>query len=464
MTITLGRQVGALASTLAITALGLTLAAPATAADAVSSRIGGADRWETSALISKETFATGVDVAYLASGVDYPDALAGGAVACHRGAPVLLTKADSIPAAVAAELDRLNPKSIVILGGESAVAASLVAVADAYTDGSVTRIAGENGYATAGALAEASFDAGVDVVFVASGENFPDALGGGAAAAKLGGPVLLTKANALPVETELTLTKLNPDHIVVLGGENAVSKAVLDKLKTDDPAIERLAGLDRFATSAATSAAISADTSTSATTVYIANGLTFPDALSGAPAAASDDAPILLVKSDSVSQAVCDEVNRLQPGNVVALGGSTAVSAAVLTYVAESCLADPTITVEKTNTIGQFADGVDYSDKDTVEYEITVTNNSVVTLSNVTVTEDEFTGTGTLAALECDEDTTLAPSESLTCTVSYDILPGDADLETVTNEASATAVAPSGDIAADSDTDSWTPAKVAAKS
>jgi len=61
MTITLGRQVGALASTLAITALGLTLAAPATAADAVSSRIGGADRWETSALISKETFATGVD-------------------------------------------------------------------------------------------------------------------------------------------------------------------------------------------------------------------------------------------------------------------------------------------------------------------------------------------------------------------------------------------------------------------
>lgn len=359
MTITLGRQVGALASTLAITALGLTLAAPATAADAVSSRIGGADRWETSALISKETFATGVDVAYLASGVDYPDALAGGAVAGHRGAPVLLTKADSIPAAVAAELDRLNPKSIVILGGESAVAASLVAVADAYTDGSVTRIAGENGYATAGALAEASFDAGVDVVFVASGENFPDALGGAAAAAKLGGPVLLTKANALPVETELTLTKLNPDHIVVLGGENAVSKAVLDKLKTDDPAIERLAGLDRFATSAA----ISADTFTSATTVYIANGLTFPDALSGAPAAASDDAPILLVKSDSVSQAVCDEVNRLQPENVVALGGSTAVSAAVLTYVAESCLADPTITVEKTNTIGQFADGVDYSDR-----------------------------------------------------------------------------------------------------
>lgn len=191
MTITLGRQVGALASTLAITALGLTLAAPATAADAVSSRIGGADRWETSALISKETFATGVDVAYLAT------------------------------------------------------------------------------------------------------------------------------------------------------------------------AIERLAGLDRFATSAA----ISADTFTSATTVYIANGLTFPDALSGAPAAASDDAPILLVKSDSVSQAVCDEVNRLQPENVVALGGSTAVSAAVLTYVAESCLADPTITVEKTNTIGQFADGVDYSDR-----------------------------------------------------------------------------------------------------
>lgn len=60
MTITIGRQVRALASTLAITALGLSLAAPATAADAASSRIGGEDRYETSALISMETFKTPV--------------------------------------------------------------------------------------------------------------------------------------------------------------------------------------------------------------------------------------------------------------------------------------------------------------------------------------------------------------------------------------------------------------------
>ena len=113
MTITFGRQAGALASTLALTALGLAVAGPATAAGTETDRIGGSDRYATSALISKETFDPGVAVAYLASGVNYPDALAGGAVAGHQGAPVLLTKPDAIPTDVAKELERLKPGKIV---------------------------------------------------------------------------------------------------------------------------------------------------------------------------------------------------------------------------------------------------------------------------------------------------------------------------------------------------------------
>lgn len=458
MTITLGRQVGALASTLAITALGLTLAAPATAADAVSSRIGGADRWETSALISKETFATGVDVAYLASGVDYPDALAGGAVAGHRGAPVLLTKADSIPAAVAAELDRLNPKSIVILGGPSAVSASVATAADVFTDGAVERISGDDRYDTAGMLAEASFSAGVDVVFVASGQNFPDALSGAAAAAKLGGPVLLTKTATLPAETELALTKLDPVHVVVLGGETAVSEAVYTKLATYDAGIERLAGLDRFGTSAA----ISADTfsSTDGDVVYIANGFAFPDALSGAPAAASDNAPILLVKADSVSQAVCDEVNRLQPGKVVALGGTTAVSEDVLTYVAETCLADATIAADATHVVTEGADEIEYTVGDVVTYSVTVTNGSAVTLHDVAVT-----GTiGSSFGLPAETDDVMAPGASLTFTSTHTITAADVALSVVNNNITAVGKAPGGDTATKTIVESWTPVNVPAVS
>lgn len=450
MTITIGRQAGAFASTLALTALGLVIAGPATAADAETDRIGGDDRYETSALISVETFAPGVNVAYLASGVDYPDALAGGAVAGHQGAPVLLTKSNSIPEVIQDELDRLNPGKIVILGGETAVAASLETVADQYTNGEVERVSGDDRYATAAALAEANFDSGVDVVYVASGQNFPDALGGAAAAAKLGGPVLLTKTDSLPAQTELTLNKLNPDHIVVLGGENAVSEDVYDALADYDEGIERLAGSDRYATSAA----ISADTFSSADVVYIANGLAFPDALSGAPAAADADAPILLVKSDSVSQAVCDEVNRLQPTDVVALGGPTAVSDAVLTHVAETCLADPTIAADATHAVTEGDDDTEYTAGDVVTYSVTVSNDSDVTLHDVAVT-----GTiGSAFVLPAETENVMAPGTSLTFTSTYTIVEADIAEDIVSNTITATGSAPSGAEASTSLVESWTPA------
>lgn len=433
MTITIGRQAGAFASTLALTALGLAIAGPASAADAEIDRIGGDDRYGTSALISAETFEPGVDVAYLASGVDYPDALAGGAVAGRDGAPVLLTKSDSIPSVIADELDRLNPKDIVILGGESAVSASVATEADQYTGGEVERVSGVDRYATAAALAEANFDSDVDVVYVASGQNFPDALGGAAAAAKLGGPVLLTRTDSLPAQTELTLTKLNPDHIVVLGGEKAVSEDVFDELEGYDEGIERLAGSDRYATSAA----ISADTFDSAKTVYIANGITFPDALSGAPVAASVDAPILLARADSLSQTVCDEINRLQPTKIVALGGTAAVSDSVLA-AAQSCVTiTPTIDAAATHELTTDEDGVKYNTGDVVTYSITVTNTSKVTL-DVTVTDTA----GLTYKLPKDVKPMLTPGASATFTAEYTITADDLG-KTVTNTTTATGTAPS---------------------
>ena len=453
MTITIGRQAGAFASTLALTALGLVIAGPASAADADTLRLGGSDRYATSAEISEETFEAGVDVAYLASGVNYPDALAGGAVAGHQGAPVLLTKPDAIPAVIAAELERLNPGKIVVLGGESAISASVVTAADAYTGGTVERIAGDNRYDTAGDVAMAGFPSGAATVFVASGENFPDALGGAAAAAELGGPVLLTKANDLPKETQLALTQLEPTRVVVLGGETAVSKAVATELAAydADETIERFAGLDRFSTSADTSA----KTFTSATTVYLANGIAFPDALSGAPAAASDDAPILLVKSDAVSQAVCDEVNRLQPTKVVALGGKTAISDAVLTTVSETCLADASINASVINAVTESDDEVDFNEGDEVTYTVTVTNTSAVTLSHVAVA-------GTVgSAFELPEATenVLAPGASLTFTATYTITAEDMDESIVTNTITATGTAPDATVVSKAVVSTWNPAE-----
>jgi len=84
-------------------------------------RWSGSDRYDTAAAISLGTYPQGASTAYLASGADYPDALAGAPVAALAGAPLLLTQRDCVPASTLAELARLGATKIVVLGGTSAV-------------------------------------------------------------------------------------------------------------------------------------------------------------------------------------------------------------------------------------------------------------------------------------------------------------------------------------------------------
>lgn len=90
-------------------------------------RLAGADRYATAAAVSAATFAPGVPVAYVAAGTDFPDALAGGPAAAAQGGPILLVGRDAVPAVTAAELARLRPARIVVLGGPAAASDALVA-------------------------------------------------------------------------------------------------------------------------------------------------------------------------------------------------------------------------------------------------------------------------------------------------------------------------------------------------
>ena len=84
-------------------------------------RLAGRDRYATAAAISASKFAPGVPVVYIATGLDFPDALAGAAVAGSQDVPILLVATNAIPAATAAELTRLHPARVVLLGAASTV-------------------------------------------------------------------------------------------------------------------------------------------------------------------------------------------------------------------------------------------------------------------------------------------------------------------------------------------------------
>src|SRR5690606_3122514 len=118
---------------------------------------------------------------YVASGAAFPDALTGGALAGHRGMPLVLTRQAGLPASVRAAVQELQPGSVVVLGGDASISDAVVAELGQLTPGSVTRVAGGDRYQTAAAVA-AQFPGNPAQVYLATGTAFPDALSGAALA------------------------------------------------------------------------------------------------------------------------------------------------------------------------------------------------------------------------------------------------------------------------------------------
>lgn len=285
-------------------------------------RLFGIDRYGTAARISAQ-YAPGVETVYIATGLNYPDALAGGAVAGALDVPLLLVRPDRVPAPTQFELDRLQPQNIVILGDNTTISGQVESTLRDFTDGSVSRVFGNDRYETAAALAE-DYAPGLDTVYVATGERFPDALTGSARAGAVDAPVLLVKHNHLPLATAAALDRLAPNNIVILGDEDAVSSTVAGLLAAYG-SVTRTEGDDRYATAVA----ISADYEPGINVAYVATGLNFPDALAGAARAGHLEAPVLLVQTDHIPAVTWAELERLQARQIVILGGFDTITTGV---------------------------------------------------------------------------------------------------------------------------------------
>jgi putative cell wall-binding protein len=305
------------------------IAPPPPPPSASVSRISGTDRYATAAAVSASQFDPGVGVAYVATGTNFPDALAGGAAAAHAHGPMLLVTQDTVPSATATELQRLQPKEIVVLGGNGTVSDGVLGALRSYTNGTVRRIAGASRYETAALISQDAFASPVPVAYVATGATFPDALAGVPASGAAGGPVLLVSPTGIPAATATELARLKPAKIVILGASGVVSSATASALAAYAP-VSRLAGSDRYATAVA----ISKASFPSASVVFVATGTSFPDALGGGPVAGISDGPLLLVPGTSLPSAVAGELQRLWPQRVVVLGGTGVVSSGVADQIA----------------------------------------------------------------------------------------------------------------------------------
>ncbi|MDN5795307.1 MAG: cell wall-binding repeat-containing protein [Intrasporangium sp.] len=288
-----------------------------------TTRLAGADRYATSAAISRSTFVAPVKAAFVATGTDYADALAGGPAAARQDGPVLLVGKDSVPASVQKELARLRPATIYVLGGTGAISAATAQKLRSYA-GSVVRLSGSDRYATATAVSRRGWSA-ASTVFLSSGAGFADALSGGAAAAHQNMPLLLTQPSRLTGVTRTELARLKPSRVYVLGGTGALSDTVLSNVRSalPDATVTRLAGADRYATSAKIARTIWPG---GASSMFFATGLSFADALSGTPAAKVNGGPLVLTTKTCLPSTVYSVRSSFAPMKTAILGGTGVLS------------------------------------------------------------------------------------------------------------------------------------------
>jgi putative cell wall-binding protein len=293
-----------------------------------SVRIEGADRYDQAALVSSSTFATSETV-YLANGEKFPDALSAGSVAGIHGAPLLLTRDATLPPSTKSEISRLSPDDIVVVGGPASISQSVVdSLAHDFPGAKVTRVSGADRYAGSRALVQhPDFGAPTSSwLYVATGATFPDALAASPAAISVNAPVLLVDGSkSAPSTAELALFKsLKVMGIRIAGGTSSVSSAFASALKAGPWSVDRISGPDRHAGAVALNQVFD-----SSATVYFASGASFPDALSGAPAAGRMSAPVYLVPADCVPNPVLRDIARIGVTKVVILGGSSTLSTAI---------------------------------------------------------------------------------------------------------------------------------------
>jgi len=207
--------------------------ATALAIDYGVTRVFGSDRYSTSvAIASKVESLTGdVAEAFFARGDSFADALAVSPFAYSRTVPVLLVRPTEIPAVTAAAIDTLGLTDGVIAGSESAVSADVMTDLEGMLAGTVTRVGGVDRYLTARAVADFGVAQGwgdYSYVGLATGLNYPDALGGGPVAGGRNGVLLLTRPDVLSatVASAITDNKDTIDLVDIYGSESAVAATV----------------------------------------------------------------------------------------------------------------------------------------------------------------------------------------------------------------------------------------------
>lgn len=198
----------------------------------VSERIYGSDRASTSVEVAKKI--NGFSDIVVATGDNYPDALSIAPVAAKKGMPIILVSKNNIAPSVDSFMKSRNLETAFIIGGAGVISDNVMSRFI-----TAQRVWGNDRYETnINIINRFSTDIDFTEVFIATGEDFPDALAGSALAAKTSSAIVLTPKVPGTASKRLVAALLAPgsttERLDILGGEGVVPQDTIQKLSSGD--------------------------------------------------------------------------------------------------------------------------------------------------------------------------------------------------------------------------------------
>lgn len=183
----------------------------------------------------------------------------------------------------------------VILTASMVMSSFTPVLAEEQNKITVDRISGSDRYETSAKISQQTFPNHIKTIVLASGENFADSLVAGSLANKKNAPVLLTKRDNLPKVIKDEIARLNPEEVIIVGGEKSVNVKGLKNVK-------RLAGTNRFETSVQVYKYSNPNGK-----VALASGLNFADALCATPLSTKENLPIILTDGQNLPKEITED-------------------------------------------------------------------------------------------------------------------------------------------------------------
>lgn len=285
----------------------------------------GENRFDTAKKVSTSGNWTpeNTDTVVLVNGNAIADGITATPLANSYNASILLTNTTALPNETIAEIERLAPSQIILIGGNNAIGSEVENQIKARFKVEPKRIAGNDRYETAFKIAkELETKEQIQTAYVVYGGGEPDALSIASKAGEDKQPIILTQKDNINEEVYTWLSEKQLTNAYFIGGQNAISDKVIsdiDKITTEDVTKNRVAGKDRADTNAKVIARFYPDANLNS--VLVAKSDVLVDALTAGPLASKLQSPVVLMGSNGLSQEQSASLNGKKSPKVYQIGG-----------------------------------------------------------------------------------------------------------------------------------------------